>query len=65
MAIHVTPHKEGWQVKTGGASKAYRVKDTQAEAIVIAKGVARNKKTDVKIHRKNGQVREGINYGKK
>ena len=65
MAIHVTPHESGWQVKTGGAKKAYRVKDTQEEAIAIAKSVAKNKKTDVKIHRKNGRVRDGINYGKK
>ena len=65
MAIHVTPHKKGWQVKTGGASKAYRVKPTQEEAIAVAKSVAKNQKTDVKIHRKNGQVRDGINYNKK
>ena len=36
MAIHVTPHKDGWQVKTGGNEKAYRVVDTQKEALEIA-----------------------------
>mgnify|MGYP003301440863 CR=1 FL=1 len=41
MSIHITPHKNGWQVKTGGKEKAYRVVETQEEAIVIAKKVAK------------------------
>ena len=64
MAVHVTPHKEGWQVKTGGKSKAYRVKDTQKEAVEVAKQVAKNQKTDLKIHKKNGRIRDGVNYNK-
>ena len=62
MAVHVTPHKNGWQVKSGGAKKAYRVVPTQKEAMDIAKGVAKNQKSNTKIHRKTGQIREGNKY---
>ena len=65
MSIHITPHKRGWQVKTGGKEKAYRVAETQEEAIVIAKNVAKNQKTDIKIHKRNGTIRDGINYSQK
>ena len=64
MSIHVTPHKNGWQVVSGNAEKAFRVVSTQNEAIEIAKQVAKNQKTDIKIHGKNGRVRDGFNYSK-
>ncbi len=63
MAIHVTPHKNGWQVKTGGKTKAHRVVSTQKQAIDIAVSVARNQHTDTKIHGRNGQIRAGNSYG--
>ena len=63
MAVHVTPHKNGWQVKTGGATKAHRVVDTQKKAIDIAKTVAKNQQTDTKIHGRDGRIRAGNSYG--
>lgn len=57
MSIHITPHKNGWQVKTGGADKAYRVVSTQKEAIGIAKQVAKNQNTNYIVHGKNGRIR--------
>ena len=42
MSIHITPHDEGWQVKSSGAKKAYKVKRTQKEAIEVGKTVAKN-----------------------
>ena len=63
MAIHVMPHQNGWQVKSGGAEKAYRVVETQKQAEVIARQVAINQKTDTKIHGRNGQIRAGNSYG--
>ncbi len=62
MSVHITPHKEGWQVKTGGKDKAYRVAKTQKEAIEIAKTVAKNQESDTKIHGRNGKIRAGNNY---
>ncbi len=64
MSIHITPHKNGWQVKSNGSIKAYRVVATQKEAIEIAKTVAKNQESDIKIHGKNGRIREGRNYNK-
>lgn len=65
MSIHVTKHPRGWQVKSAGAKRAYRVVKTQAEALAIAKRVATNKNTDAKIHKTTGSIREGRNYSKK
>lgn len=64
MAVHVTPHKNGWQVKSAGKTKAYRVVKTQEEAINIAKSVAKNQEKDTRIHGRKGKIREGRNYGK-
>ena len=49
MAVHVTPHKNGWQVKTGGATKAHRVVDTQSARVASATPppAARRTKTTV------------------
>ena len=55
---HVTPHNSGWQVKGVGNSKATAVTKTQAEAITIAKSIAKNNKSEVVIHGTNGRIRE-------
>lgn len=62
MSIHVTPKNGKWQVKTAGGEKAYRIVDTQKEAIEIATQVAKNQQTDVKIHSKTGAIRKSENY---
>jgi hypothetical protein len=62
--IHVTPHKDGgWQVKRGGVKRAIRRTDTQREAEDIATQIARNQKTDTKIHGRDGKIRGGNSYG--
>lgn len=60
---HVTPHSSGWQVKGAGNSKATVVTKTQAEAITIAKSIAKNNKSEVVIHGTNGRIREKNSYG--
>jgi len=61
--VHVTPKGENWQVKTANSNKAYRVVDTQKEAIQIAKTVAINNQSELLIHRQNGQIRAKDSYG--
>lgn len=61
--VHVTPNGSGWNVKTSNSLKAYRVVDTQKEAINIAKTVAKNLQTELLIHGKNGQIRAKDSYG--
>lgn len=61
---HVTPHPEGgWQVKGAGNSRATERTSTQSEAIKIARDIAINQKSEVVIHRPNGQIRDKDSYG--
>lgn len=60
---HVVPHPKGWAVKGAGNSKATAVRKTQRQAIAVAEEIARNKKTDTKVHGKDGKIRAGNSYG--
>lgn len=61
---HVTPHSNGgWQVKGDNSLKATAHTKTQSEAILIAKGIARNQKSELVIHGTNGKIREKDSYG--
>ncbi|MEZ4803823.1 MAG: DUF2188 domain-containing protein [Gelidibacter sp.] len=57
------PHPEGWAVKGAGNSKATKILPTQADAINVAKGIAKNQESELIIHRPNGQIREKNSYG--
>lgn len=61
---HVTPHKNGgWQVKGAGNGRATIRTTTQSDAINIARDIAINQKSEVVIHRLNGQIRDKNSYG--
>lgn len=60
---HVVRHPDGWAVKGAGNERATKVVDTQKEAIVIAKEIAKNQSSELLIHGKNGQIREKNSYG--
>lgn len=60
---HVVPHADGWAVKGAGNSKATAVYRTQKEAISRAEDIARNQRTDTKIHGTDGRIRSGNSYG--
>ena len=61
---HVTPHHNGgWQVKGAGNSKATIRTSTQSKAIAEARVIARNQKSEMVIHRPNGQIRAKDSYG--
>ena len=60
---HVVPNNGGWSVKGAGNSKATANTGTQKEAINIARGIAQNQKSEVVIHRPNGQIRDKDSYG--
>jgi len=60
---HVVPHKDGWAVKGNNNTKATIVTKTQKEAISAAEDIARNQKSDTKIHGKDGKIRAGNSYG--
>lgn len=60
---HVVPRDGGWGVKRSGASKASSVHATQAEAIAAARQIARNQRTELYIHGRDGRIRERDSYG--
>jgi len=60
---HVIKHPDGWAVKGAGNTKATKVTRTQAEAIKVAENIARNPKSDTKIHGTDGKIRAGNSYG--
>lgn len=61
---HVTPHPDGgWQVKGAGNSKATIRTNTQAEAIAVAREIARSQESELIIHGMNGRIRERDSYG--
>lgn len=60
---HVVPHRDGWAVKSEGASKASSVESTQAKAIARAGEIAKAQRSELFIHGRNGQIRERESYG--
>ncbi len=61
---HVTMRPDGnWQVKGEGNKRASAVTNTQRDAITIATEIARNQKSELIIHGKNGKIREKNSYG--
>ena len=60
---HVVKHGNEWAVKGAGNSKATKVTSTQKEAISVAQEIARNQKSDTKIHGRDGKIRAGNSYG--
>ena len=61
---HVVPRDGKWAVRRTGADKVTRHFDTQREAIEVARGFARNQRTELYIHGKDGLIRERESYGK-
>ena len=60
---HVAPHKNGWAVKGAGNRKATSIHRTQEAARKAARSIAINQKSEVVIHRPNGQIRDKDSYG--
>lgn len=61
---HVIPSDSGWKVKTAGSSRATKTCKTQKEAILVATQIAKNQKTELFIHGRDGRIREKNSYGK-
>lgn len=60
---HVVPHPDGWGVQGEGNEKVTRVFDTQRKAIDYGRQQAINQKSELLIHRQNGEIRERNSYG--
>jgi len=60
---HVVPHPRGWAVKPAGSGRASSLHDTQREAIDRARDVARNQKSELLVHGRDGRIRERDSHG--
>ena len=60
---HVVPHEGGWAVRGANSQRATSVHSTQSEAIDTAREIARNQRTELLIHGRNGQIRERDSFG--
>ena len=60
---HVVPHQDGWAVKPSGGTKASSVHPTQSEAIDRGREVARNQRSELLIHGRDGRIRERDSHG--
>ncbi|WP_462156521.1 DUF2188 domain-containing protein [Pseudoalteromonas sp. GB56] len=60
---HVVKRPEGWAVRGAGNSKDTSHHKTQEQARQAAREIAQNQKSEVVIHRANGQIRDKDSYG--
>lgn len=62
---HVTRHAGGgWQVKGAGNKRATARTATQAEAIAIARSIAKNQHSELVIHGTDGKIRSKDSHGR-
>ena len=61
---HVVPYNDKWAVKKEGSEKVTRIYDNQSDAIEYAKEIAKNQKSELIIHGKDGKIREKNTYKK-
>ena len=60
---HVVPRDKGWVVLKAGAARATSNHSTQEAAIDAATKIAKNQKTELYIHGRDGRIRERTSYG--
>ena len=60
---HVVPHNGKWAVKGENNKRVTKKFPTQNEAIKKAEEIAKNQKSETKIHNKKGAIRAGNSYG--
>lgn len=60
---HVVPHNDQWAVIGEGNKRVTSITHTQKEAIEVARDIARRQRSELLIHRPNGQIRDRDSYG--
>jgi hypothetical protein len=61
---HVVPLGNGWAVKGEGSKKFTVITETQKDAITVAKEIAKNNKSVLVVHGKDGKIKDKDSYGK-
>jgi len=60
---HVVPHDNAWAVRSAGSQRASSIHSTQGEAISAGREIARNQRSELFVHGRNGRIRERDSYG--
>ena len=60
---HVVPHDSGWAVRGAGSRRTSSIHSTQGAAISAGRDIARNQRSELFIHGRNGRIRERDSYG--
>lgn len=60
---HVVPNNGGWSVRKAGSGRVSGTYSTQAEAIQAGTRIAKNQKTELYVHGRDGRIRERNSYG--
>ena len=60
---HVVPRDGEWAVVGEGNSRASSLHRTQADAIEAGRDHAKDNSSELRIHGRNGQIREGLSFG--
>jgi len=61
--IHVVPHKDGWATKREGNDRASKVFEKKSDAVDSGRKTAKEDKTDLVIHKKDGKIQDSDSYG--
>lgn len=61
---HVVPHDGGWAVRGENNSWVTSTHSTQAAAIDAGRAVAQRERSELVIHRPNGQIRDKDSHGR-
>ena len=60
---HVVPLGNGWAVKGEGNSKYTAITERKGDATSIARDIARNNKSEIVIHGRDGRIQDKDSYG--
>lgn len=60
---HVVPHEDGWGVRGEGNDRLTSRHTTQKGAIDVAKEIAKNQRSELVIHGRDGRIRDKDSYG--
>ena len=60
---HVIPADEKWAVKGESNSRRTKITKTKKEAVKRARQIAKNKKSELVIHNRDGKISDKDSYG--
>lgn len=60
---HVVPHGKGWAVRGEGNKKVTAITSTKREADKVGRNIARNQKSELFIHGRDGKIQDRDSFG--